>query len=322
MSKTLLIIGGTGIFGRAIINAFHNEVLKKWQITRLIIASRNPSILLSNYLSYKLPKVEFLKLDLNNALELPKCDYVMHLAASSQKSNYTLEPLKQKNNIVNNMRRFCWLIESSKYYPEAILFASSGAVYGKTSYKKFSEIDDCINFNNLSNEKKIYAAAKIEAEKHFMSLTQLNVKLSIARCFSFVGPEIPRNSEFLASNLISNIVKNETLTINSKSSVVRSYLHTEELVTWLMEILVSGDRSCQIYNIGSDNCISIHSLAKKLAVVYGLNTKMSIKHKKISDYYVPNIEKANKLGLYPRYNSIQSIIKTVEEIKENERWIS
>ena len=67
-----------------------------------------------------------------------------------------------------------------------------------------------------------------------------------------------------------------------------------------------------IYNVGSDDKISIHQVSETLAKKFNLKTsKKIIKLNKI-DYYIPNINKAKKkLNLNLKYNSLQSIKKTI-----------
>ena len=44
--------------------------------------------------------------------------------------------------------------------------------------------------------------------------------------------------------------------------VYRGYMDSEELIKWIFKILMSSNKSCNIYNVGSDEAITIENLAK------------------------------------------------------------
>jgi nucleoside-diphosphate-sugar epimerase len=100
-------------------------------------------------------------------------------------------------------------------------------------------------------------------------------------------------------------------------------MHEEDLVRWLLKILNSSDKNCPIYNVGSDNALSIYKLATLLAKKYNLNIDFdNIKiSEKIFDKYVPNIQKVKKkLNLINSYSSVDAITKTINLlIKNNEK---
>ncbi len=97
-------------------------------------------------------------------------------------------------------------------------------------------------------------------------------------------------------------------------------MYSDDLVRWLFKILDNSNTQCPIYNVGSDNKISIHQIANILAKKYDLDTdspKLSLK--KI-DYYIPNINKAKKvLGLKINYTSLRAIIETINTFLKNKR---
>jgi len=314
-SKSLLLAGGTGFFGKSFIHAFIEDKLGKWGIGELIIASRNASGFAQYNPACLAPNISYIDLDITNICEMPACDYVMHFAGSSDKASYEKDLDKEIRNIEKNMLSFVESIEKSAANPSHMLYASSGAVYGPTDARTFSEDDPVDNIDAFSSVKQYYAEAKLISEKTFRRLEKKHRKLSIARCFSFVGPDLPRNTHFVAGNLIQNILNKETLEIKAHIPVVRSYLHTDDLVAWLMEVLLNGTADGTIFNVGSDDSVEIHDLAKELARHFGLPAAIAPYSAHDADWYVPNIDKARSLGLDPRYSSIQAIMKTVDEIR-------
>ena len=314
--KSLLLLGGTGFFGASFIHAFYKGNLEKWGIGELLIVSRNASSFPQHNPACHGLNIHYIDLDISKLSALPKCDYIMHFAGSSDKARYEKNLSEELRNIDQNMILFVKSIEEASANPSHVLYASSGAVYGPTDAQKFSEEDKVDNVDAFHSVKQYYAQSKLISENTFRQLAKKNRKLSIARCFSFVGPCLPLDTHFVAGNLIRNILNKEALKIKAQIPVMRSYLHTDDLVEWLMEVMLNGTYTGSIFNVGSDDDVEIHDLAKDLASHFDLPLDATTPLNHDADFYVPNIRKARSIGLQPRYSSLQAIIKTVDDIKQ------
>ena len=221
--------------------------------------------------------------------------------------------------MIENMKCFKNLIMKMPTSPLAVLFTSSGAVYGSSMCNGFLESNQLGSLTEFSSDRQAYAMGKISAEKIFSEISKYIPRLAIARCFAFCGPEIPLTKHFVAGNMIQNVLKGEPLTLTAKHNVVRSYLHTEELVYWLMEILSLGNNKCPIFNVGSDDGQSIFEIANALSKIYGLEMSASQPSFEYLDYYVPNIEKAGQYGLSPLRSTLKTITETIDELQKSPR---
>jgi nucleoside-diphosphate-sugar epimerase len=96
-------------------------------------------------------------------------------------------------------------------------------------------------------------------------------------------------------------------------------MYSDDLAKWLLKILYSSNINCPIFNVGSDDAISIHKLADFLAKKYKVKiTKSDRISNVVIDKYVPNIQKAKKqLNLKVSSNSYDSIVKTIRLIKSS-----
>ena len=83
-----------------------------------------------------------------------------------------------------------------------------------------------------------------------------------------------------------------------------------------MTILLNGNEDCPTYNVGSDDAVSIHDLANHLSKKFKLEISMPKITDSIDDYYVPCITKALSIGLSPSRSTFESIIKTIDQVKE------
>ena len=197
-----------------------------------------------------------------------------------------------------------------------ILYISSGAVYGnqKSKIKQLKEnyLEKHKKINFKDGYKKNYSKIKLKNENLFKELGNKLLNVSIARCFSFVGPNLPLNKNYVIGNIINSILRNKNINIKANYRIIRSYMYSEDLVKWLLKILDNSNNQCPIYNVGSDNKVSIHKIANVLAKKYNLEIlSPKISSKKI-DNYIPNISKARKeLNLNINNNSLEAIKQTI-----------
>ena len=296
MSK-LLFIGGTGFLGQSFFDYFNNEKIKKTQLTKIIVVSRRGKKIKSKV------KTSFIKKSVINLKKIPLTEYIIY-AVNSKNNNENIKGIK---NFVNLL---------TKHHKKTkILFTSSGAVYGKSTIKKKFKESQKINFKNinkLNGYKKNYAKSKIIIENEFQKLGKKGYNVSIARLFTFIGKRILNNKNYAISNLI-NQAKNpnvKEIRLLSNNNVFRSYMSSNDLIRWIIELLKKSDNKCEIYNIGSDETITIKKLSKLIAKKF--KKKVVLNNDKRNneniDFYVPSILKAKKkLNLKLRYKLTQSL---------------
>ena len=73
-----------------------------------------------------------------------------------------------------------------------------------------------------------------------------NLEAKIARCFSFIGPYLPLDGRFAASDFILDALTKNIITVKGDGKAVRSYLYMADLAQWLWVILFKGI-SCRPY---------------------------------------------------------------------------
>jgi dTDP-glucose 4,6-dehydratase len=311
--KTLLIIGGTGFFGNSLLKFFSNSKFLKKKINKIIIISRKKlekfdylEQLKKNYIIKKI-NCDILKLT-----SLPCADYVIYSAILK---NFREDYLAVKN----------YIHLAKKYHKNSkILFTSSGAIYGKQSNNIISFKENYLKnnkkINYKKNYKKKYAYYKMKNERLFHQLGSLGIKTSVARCFSFVGEFIPRNSNYIIGNFIDNILKNKKISIKSSYIINRSYMYSDDLVRCLLKIIENASPQCPTYNVGSNDAVSLHNIAKFLAKKYNLELSFPKILSKQYDNYIPNTDLLKKkLNFKTNFTSIEAILKTVNLLKKNEK---
>ena len=279
--KKLLILGGSGFVGNSIVDCAINKKLIKHNINEIYIVSRNKN---SKKKKYKHIKINYICKNIVDIKKIPQVDYVIYCIKSRS--------IKSSNNYFNN---FSKLLNNLPKKPK-ILFTSSGVVYGKNDTKKKDRENKNINIksiNKLSGYKIDYAKEKLSIEKKIKELGYENYKVSIARCYTFIGKNILRY-KYAISDLINDACDKSKITLKTNLNVYRSYMHSDDLVNWLIVILKKSNNSCPIYNVGSDKSINLNTLSKKIAKLTKKKLSLKISKNKKFDYYVPSIYKAKK----------------------------
>jgi dTDP-glucose 4,6-dehydratase len=310
--SSLLVIGGTGFFGKSILDSYRRGRLQKWKITKVYIFARNADVLKVTNPELVSDSVALINGDIASCISLPMADYVIHAAASSDASKYIEAPEKEKKNILAGTTNFCKLAASKDAGASKILYVSSGAVYGSPALDgvPFSEGDKFISLEQIDENKRHYAAAKRDSEAHIIALGKSGSSVAIARCFAFVGKYLPRDQHFAIGNFIQNGLDQSPINIKAQKKVYRSYMYADDLVEWLMTIAESGKETCPIFNVGSDEALEIRELGALVGNFYNVPIKTKQCTEAGQDFYVPSVRKAGKeLGLNINYLVLDAIKK-------------
>jgi|SaaInlLV_10m_DNA_3_1039740.scaffolds.fasta_scaffold01579_3 dTDP-glucose 4,6-dehydratase len=309
-TNILLIVGGSGFFGKSILDAFQRGLLKQWSIEKIIVVSRNANKLTSTNPELINDNVELLDVDITSVDVLPFADYVIHAAASSDASKYTSQSDIEKKNIIQGTLNYCRL--ATRFHKDSmIVFTSSGAVYGyQPEYVKYLTEDMAFgDIENLDEVKKSYAYAKRDSEFSMQELGRVGLNVSIARCFSFIGKYLPKDQHFAIGNFIADGIAGRDINIKADRKVYRSYMYADDLVRWLMTLAENANPKCPIYNVASDEEVEIKELADIVANIFNVGVQSLENNATHIDRYIPSVGKANnELGLCSDYELNEAII--------------
>lgn len=297
---------------------FQRGALARWNIDSITILSRNAERLKIEAPDLIYKNVELFSLDISKITDLPKSDYVIHAAASSDARIYINSGQEERKKIHLATLNYVNILKNTNKNIKT-LYVSSGAVYGiqPKSIKNIDESYQGLQLENILEEKRDYTLAKRDAEELIVKLGEASKPVSIARCFAFVGKYLPRDQHFAIGNFIEDGLKGRAIELKANHLVYRSYMYADDLVEWLMEILFAASYECPIFNVGSDLAVSLQDLAEKVALIFGVNVNKRDIFNDHIDMYVPSTVKAlNLLGLSCKFNLDQAISETINKVKE------
>ena len=266
-NKNVLLTGQTGFFGIWLLSLLSYFTTLGNRSPNLYIVSRDPrSFELKFPNIVKNLRIRWIKSDIRNfQLPVDNLDYVLHGASTSASETYNgISDLEKHQTIVDGTEHVLSLIK--KRGVKSFLYLSSGAVYGGNSDANLIEEGSVANIIDL-NPMHTLGKAKIEAESlcNFYKLEVPKTSVKIARCFSFVGPQLPLNLHYAIGNFIQSSLQNRRIFLQSDGVAVRSYLYIGDATVWIVKALTSRSSPHFALHIGSELPISIRALADLIA---------------------------------------------------------
>lgn len=311
MEDQLLLTGGTGFFGRSFLR--HYLANRRELRFGIVVLSRQPERFQSAYPELSAcDGLTFHKGDIQNRASLPwqqSFSHVLH-AATDSTLGPRLSPLQRFQQIVEGTTNILDLaVETGA---RRFLLTSSGGIYGPQPSDLEAIPEDWRGSPSLEDSSTAYSQAKRAAE-HLCALYReaYGLETVIARCFAFVGRDLPLNAHFAIGNFIQDALSSELITVAGDGSPLRTYLDQSDLAHWLWTLMIKGVNG-ETYNVGSDRVISIAELAylvrDLLAPAKPVHILGASQHAGARNRYVPSITKISRLhSLSPTVTLDQAI---------------
>lgn len=295
--ERIFLTGGTGFFGRALLRHWSERASIGSEVPEVSVLSRDPDAFQQRYPEFRdLLWLRFCAGDIMEPTSLPEGEgysHVLHAAADSTLGQQ-LVPLRRYDQIVDGTRN---LLEFSRRCgARRFLLTSSGGVYGPQPPGMERIAESYCGMPDPLVPAYAYSVAKRAAE-HLCALYQdsYGIETVIARCFAFVGEDLPLDAHFAIGNFIRDALAGAEIVIAGDGSPLRSYLDQRDLAVWLLTMLERGTPG-SAYNVGSDTPISISSLAELVRDTVAPDTAVRVLGEKIPgnfrSQYVPDTTRA------------------------------
>lgn len=243
-------------------------------------------------------------------------DFVVHLAAALGVFNIVSKPL---DSLKVNLQGTEILLESASKYTKPFLLASTSEIYGKNTKVPLNEEDDRIVGHPLRSRWSYSEAKAVDESLAYFYFQEKNLPARIVRFFNTVGPRQVGHYGMVLPRFVSAALKNEPLFVYGSGDQIRCFCHVNDAVRAMMLVIDSPKALGQVYNVGSDEQISIMALAKRVIEITG--SKSIINQLDYNEAYpsgfediqirVPDISKIkSSLGWQPKIN-LDRIIKDV-----------
>jgi len=299
----LFLTGGTGFFGRSLLRFLINQKDNYYSMPNVLVLSRNPHTFLERYPEFS--GHDWLSFHVGDVLDphsLPSHERFTHVlhAATDSTLGPGLPPKTRFQQIYEGTHNVLDLAVSSN--AERFLLTSSGAIYGPQPKHLNALREDSAIHISVNSSDQAYGIGKLAAE-HLCTLyaDEFGLETIVARCFAFMGPDLPLDAHFAIGNFVRDALWGEDIVVRGNGSPLRTYLDQNDLAIWLM-IMLEKVRQGEVYNVGSDEIISIADLAYLVRDLVSPEKPVRIIGKseaaQARNRYVPDIRKARiDLGL-------------------------
>jgi nucleoside-diphosphate-sugar epimerase len=205
---------------------------------------------------------------------------------------------------------------------ERFLFVSSGAVYGRQPQNISHLSENFVGGPDWLNPNSAYAEGKRVAEQMCaIWAKEAGLDVTIARCFTFVGPHLPLDKHFAVGNFIADALAGRNIAVRGDGTPMRSYLYCADLAIWLWTMMlrkIECDTPPLVFNLGSGDAISIGNLAH--AVVEAINPSLSVEIAQKPAENAPRLQYVPDVRRAEMHLGLRQTIELREAIRRTAAW--
>lgn len=235
------------------------------------------------------PRLRILKGSVADDPRLPElvqgADHAYHLAAAVGVSYVTQFPIE---TVARNIQPTERILKLAVDRPSKVFLASSSEVYGKGSAERMREDDDMV-LGSPSKTRYIYAYTKLIDE--FLGLAyyrQRGLEVVVGRFFNVVGPRQTGQYGMVIPRFVEQAIAGGPVQVYDDGNQVRCFIHVRDAVRAIVELMQTPKAVAQIFNIGSDEAITIRQLAERVCQL--ANPEARIEHISYQEAYQPGFE--------------------------------
>ena len=213
---------------------------------------------------------------LNEALiddAVRRSDAVVHLAAAVGVELIVGKPLE---SLATNIRGSEIVLEKCHKYGRKVLVASTSEIYGKNDSDLLTEEDDRILGSPLKTRWSYSEAKAIEEVLAYAYWREKGLPAVIVRLFNTVGPRQVGQYGMVVPRFVEQALSGRPLTIYGDGTQRRCFCHVSDVVAALQALLDSSEAEGQVFNVGTQEEISIRGLADKVLAVTGSSSDVVV----------------------------------------------
>lgn len=316
-----LVTGGAGFIG----SHLAEELLAAGHQVSVIDNLSTGSIANISHLKFS-DKFSYVIDDITNepllAELIDACDVVFHLAAAVGVKLIVESPV---HTIETNIYGTQLVLKHAAKKKRKVVLASTSEVYGKSDKVPFSEEDDMV-LGPTRKSRWSYAASK--AVDEFLALSYSKEKklpTVVVRLFNTVGPRQVGHYGMVIPTFITQALSGGPITVFGDGTQSRCFCYVKDAVTGLIGLSGSDDAVGKVFNLGTNEEITINDLAQK---VKGLvNPAAEIEHIPYEQAYeegfedmqrrVPDIARISRAIGFSPSKSIDEILKITSDYIRN-----
>jgi UDP-glucose 4-epimerase len=247
-----------------------------------------------------------------------RCEAVFHLAAAVGVELIVNQPLR---SLATNIRGSEIVFEKANKYGTRVLVTSSSEIYGKNRSDRLHEDDDRILGSPLKSRWAYSEAKAIDEILAYTYWKEKGLPTVIVRLFNTVGPRQTGAYGMVIPRFVTQALRNEPITVYGDGNQTRCFCYVGDIVRALAALLAHPDAYGRVFNLGSDDEISVRALAELVREEAGSHS--TIEYVAYEDAYeegfedmarrVPDTTRAQELVGFAPTVGLREIIRMVVE---------
>jgi UDP-glucose 4-epimerase len=284
----ILITGGAGFIGSHLAERLVSEGHSVTALDNLSTGRLENLAAISDSPDFTFVEGTILDRDLVQT-HVDAADVVFHLAAAVGVKLIMEEPSR---SILTNVGGTENVLHAALKDKKPTFVASTSEVYGKATKCPFSEDDD-LTIGATKNLRWSYACAKTLDE--FLALAyarEAALPVVVLRFFNTTGPRQTGRYGMVLPNFVQNALAGKPLMVHGSGEQSRCFGHVYDVVEALMRLMATSEAFGQVYNIGTDQEVTIRSLAEQVIAATGSASEIQLIP--YSDVYPEGFEDMNR----------------------------
>jgi len=188
-------------------------------------------------------------------------DVIFHLAAAVGVELIVKKPLE---SLTTNIKGSEIVLDMAYRYRRKILITSTSEIYGKNINGPLKEGDDRILGSPLKTRWSYSTAKAVDEMLAYVYWKEKHVPTLIVRLFNTVGPRQTGAYGMVMPRFVEHALKNKPLTVYGSGKQSRCFLHVQDVVTALIKLMEEPKAVGEVFNVGSQEEITIEKLAKEI----------------------------------------------------------
>ncbi len=199
-----------------------------------------------------------------------ECDVIFHLAAAVGVQLIVDRPV---HTIETNIHGTEVVLEVANRLKKKVLLTSTSEVYGKNERVPFCEDDDTV-LGSTRFSRWSYACSKaIDEFLAFAYHDEYGLDVVVVRIFNTIGPRQVGQYGMVVPRFIEWALKDEPIMIYGDGRQSRCFVYVGDVVEALVGLINSDNAGGRVYNIGSDEEVTIEGLADLIIAKTGSKSK-------------------------------------------------
>lgn len=247
-----------------------------------------------------------------------ECHQIYHLAAAVGVKLVMERPVE---TLETNVKGAEIILKFANKYQRKVFIASTSEIYGKHKDHSLKEDDNRV-MGSIRKRRWAYACSKSLDE--FLALAyydEYKLPMVIARFFNTVGPRQTGAYGMVLPRFVQSALKGEPITVHGHGDQSRCFVYVADVVKASISLMDHPKAVGDVFNIGSEEEITIKDLAKKIKkMTHSKSPIVFIPYEKVygigfedMERRTPDISKIKKLLNFSLTYTLDETLEIVNE---------